>query len=93
MVEVSRDGRRVYLSNSLYSSWDAHLYPDGIRGWVAKFDTKTDGGMSLDPRFFTRFDDALRRTRCDSAAVTPRRTRIASAARSGRGRGRLGFSA
>src|SRR5206468_7589798 len=26
MVEVSRDGRRVYLSNSLYQSWDAQFY-------------------------------------------------------------------
>ena len=35
MVEVSRDGRRVYFSNSLYSSWDEQFYPNGIRGWVA----------------------------------------------------------
>src|SRR5678815_3059975 len=26
MVEVSRDGRRVYVSNSLYSPWDCLLY-------------------------------------------------------------------
>jgi selenium-binding protein 1 len=60
MVEVSRDGRRVYLSNSLYASWDAQFYPDGIRGWVAKFDTQPQGGMSLDPRFFTQFEGAMR---------------------------------
>src|SRR5215212_3669239 len=28
MVEVSRDGRRVYLTNSLYAAWDAQFYPD-----------------------------------------------------------------
>jgi methanethiol oxidase len=38
MVEVSRDGRRVYLTNSLYSPWDAQFYPDGIQGWMVKLD-------------------------------------------------------
>ena len=33
---LSRNGRRVYLTNSLYSPWDAQFYPDGIRGWMAK---------------------------------------------------------
>jgi selenium-binding protein 1 len=51
MVEISRDGRRVYLTNSLYSPWDAQFYPDGIRGWMVKLDTKDDA-MALDPRFF-----------------------------------------
>src|SRR5207237_5330385 len=32
MVEVSRDGRRVYLTNSLYQSWDEQCYRDGVRG-------------------------------------------------------------
>ncbi|HYW89070.1 MAG TPA: selenium-binding protein SBP56-related protein [Chloroflexota bacterium] len=60
MVEVSRDGQRVYISNSLYASWDAQFYPDGIRGWVAKVDTRTEGGMTLDPRFFARFAEGER---------------------------------
>jgi methanethiol oxidase len=30
MVEVSRDGRRVYFTNSLYASWDEIFYPDGV---------------------------------------------------------------
>jgi selenium-binding protein 1 len=60
MVEVSRDGRRVYLSNSLYASWDAQFYPDGIRGWVTKFDTQPEGGMTLDGRFFTQFEGGMR---------------------------------
>src|SRR5213076_734590 len=33
MVEVSRDGRRVYFTNSLYRSWDEQFYPEGIRSW------------------------------------------------------------
>jgi selenium-binding protein 1 len=56
MVELSRDGRRVYLSNSLYASWDAQFYPEGIRGWVAKLDADPNGGLRLDPDFFVAFD-------------------------------------
>jgi len=56
MVEVSRDGRRIYVSNSLYASWDAQFYPEGIRGWVAKLDADPTGGLALDPAFFVTFD-------------------------------------
>jgi len=56
MVEVSRDGRRVYLTNSLYASWDAQFYPEGIRGWMAKVDANQDGGISVDPEFFVPFE-------------------------------------
>jgi selenium-binding protein 1 len=56
MVELSRDGRRVYVSNSLYASWDAQFYPEGIRGWVAKLDAESRGGLSVDPNFFVSFD-------------------------------------
>ena len=60
MVEVSRDGRRVYVTNSLYSPWDAQFYPDGIRGWMAKIDTESTGSMSLNPNFFVQFDEGIR---------------------------------
>ncbi|MFL5925750.1 MAG: selenium-binding protein SBP56-related protein [Gaiellaceae bacterium] len=53
MVEVSRDGRRVYVSNSLYSSWDRQFYPEGLDGWVAKLDVAPEGGLTLDPEFLT----------------------------------------
>ncbi|TLY70488.1 MAG: selenium-binding protein, partial [Gammaproteobacteria bacterium] len=43
MVEVSRDGRRVYLTNSLYRAWDSQFYPDGIRGWMVKCDAAAAG--------------------------------------------------
>jgi selenium-binding protein 1 len=56
MVEVSRDGLRVYFTNSLYSSWDAQFYPDGIRGWMVKADAGPDGGLRLDPKFFVEVD-------------------------------------
>ena len=56
MVEISRDGRRVYLTNSLYRSWDEQFYPDGVRGWLAKLDVDASGGMRLDPKLFLHFD-------------------------------------
>ena len=56
MVEVSRDGRRVYFTNSLYSPWDAQFYPDGVKGWMAKLDTKPDGGFDVDQNLFLEFD-------------------------------------
>jgi methanethiol oxidase len=55
MVELSRDGRRVYVTNSLYAAWDAQFYPDGIRGWAVKLETEPTGGMRLDPEFFVDF--------------------------------------
>jgi selenium-binding protein 1 len=60
MVEISRDGSRVYITNSLYSPWDAQFYPDGIRGWMAKLDIGPDGAMTLDERFFVEFEDGMR---------------------------------
>ena len=66
MVEVSRDGRRVYVTNSLYASWDAQFYPDGIHGWMAKLDADPDGGMTLDPNFFLDVRAASGRTRSAS---------------------------
>jgi selenium-binding protein 1 len=55
MVELSRDGRRVYFTNSLYRTWDDQFYPDGIRGWMAKADVAPDGDLKLDPDFFVDF--------------------------------------
>src|SRR5213080_4863218 len=45
MVEVSRDGRRVYLTNSLYASWDRQFYPAGIAGWMVRLDAPEGGGL------------------------------------------------
>ena len=60
MVEVSRDGRRVYITNSLYTPWDAQFYPDGIRGWMARIDAAPEGGIAADPRFLVQFEQGLR---------------------------------
>jgi selenium-binding protein 1 len=59
MVEVSRDGKRIYLTNSLYTPWDAQFYPDGINGWMTKLDAMP-GGIEFDPNFFLEFEGGMR---------------------------------
>jgi methanethiol oxidase len=57
MVEVSRDGRRVYFTNSLYGAWDDQFYPDGVGAWMAKLDAEPGGGLAIDERFFPHGDE------------------------------------
>ena len=58
MVEISRDGRRVYLTNSLYAAWDDAFYPDGVGAWMAKLDADVSaGGLVPDSRFFPHGND------------------------------------
>jgi selenium-binding protein 1 len=55
MTEISRDGKRVYFTNSLYSTWDAQFYPKGVRGVQAMCKVNPDGGITLDPDFYVDF--------------------------------------
>ena len=57
MVEISRDGRRVYFTNSLYSSVDDQFYPDLLTGWMVKVDAAEGGGLAIDPGFFVDFGE------------------------------------
>jgi methanethiol oxidase len=60
MVEVSRDGKRVYITNSIYATWDDIFYPDGVGAWMAKLDAdQQTGGLAVDPGFFP-YGDAFR---------------------------------
>jgi len=59
MVEISRDGKRVYLTNSLYSAIDAPFSPDGVEGWMVKLDTKLGGGIAFE-RCFVKWPSPLR---------------------------------
>ncbi len=52
MVEISRDGSRVYFTNSLYGAIDPQFYPDGIEGWMVKLDADPKGGIAFDSKFF-----------------------------------------
>ena len=60
MVEVSRDGRRVYVTNSLYLAWDEQFYPAGLDGWMAKLDVGEAGGITTDADFFFQAPPGLR---------------------------------
>jgi selenium-binding protein 1 len=56
MLQLSFDGRRLYVTNSLYSTWDNQFYPE-LRSWLLKVDVADDGSMSVDPDFFVDFHD------------------------------------
>jgi selenium-binding protein 1 len=56
MLQNSLDGERVYVSNSLYSTWDNQFYPD-FRGWIAKLDRQADGTYAVDQDFFVDFHE------------------------------------
>ena len=56
MVEVSRDGKRVYFTNSLYGVLDGQFYPDGVGAWMTKLDVTDGGGIGFDQRFFLEGD-------------------------------------
>ena len=60
MLQLSLDGRRLYVTNSLYSTWDNQFYP-GLRSWLLRVDCAPDGGMEIDPDFFVDLHDRARR--------------------------------
>ncbi len=60
MLEISRDGRRVYFTNSLYSTWDDQFYPGGMPGAQVMANVDPNGGISLDKDFFVTFEDGYR---------------------------------
>jgi len=60
MVEISRDGKRVYWTNSLYSTWDAQFYPQGMPGAMVKADVGAEGGLTLDKDFWVEFPEGYR---------------------------------
>jgi selenium-binding protein 1 len=59
MLEISRDGKRIYFTNGLYTPWDDQFYPDGIKGWTVKVDV-TPAGMELDRKFFITSEAGMR---------------------------------
>ena len=56
MIQLSLDGRRLYVTNSLYSTWDNQFYPD-LGSWLLRVNCFPDGGMEFDPDFFVDFRD------------------------------------
>jgi selenium-binding protein 1 len=56
MLQLSLDGRRLYVTNSLYSTWDNQFYP-GLQSWMLRVNCSPEGGMEVDPDFFVDLDD------------------------------------
>jgi methanethiol oxidase len=56
MIQNSLDGDRVYVTNSLFSTWDNQFYP-GIEGWLTRLVRQGDGSFALDPSFFVDFHE------------------------------------
>jgi methanethiol oxidase len=56
MLQLSLDGRRLYVTNSLYSTWDDQFYP-GLHSWLLRVDCAPDGGMEIDRGFFVDFHE------------------------------------
>jgi selenium-binding protein 1 len=58
MIQLSLDGRRLYVTTSLFSTWDNQFYPE-IRengGCMVMVNCNTEGGgMEIDKGFFVDF--------------------------------------
>ncbi|SFV38937.1 selenium-binding protein SBP56-related protein [Hyphomicrobium facile] len=60
MLEISRDGKRVYVTNSLYSTWDDQFYPEGVPGAMALVNVNPAGGVAFDKTFRVEVPDGYR---------------------------------
>ena len=72
MIQLSFDGRRLYVTNSLYSTWDNQFYP-GLRSWLLRVNCdpeRRDGGR---PRLLRRLARPPRRTRAGARGAPPGR--------------------
>jgi selenium-binding protein 1 len=57
MLQLSLDGKRLYVTNSLYSSWDNQFYPDMARAGscMLQLDCAADGGLTVNENFCVDF--------------------------------------
>ncbi|XP_053559843.1 methanethiol oxidase-like isoform X1 [Bombina bombina] len=58
MIQLSLDGKRLYVTTSLYSVWDKQFYPDMVKDGsvILQVDVDTtNGGLKLNPDFLVDF--------------------------------------
>jgi selenium-binding protein 1 len=58
MLQLSLDGKRLYATNSLYSTWDDAFYPEIKKqgSWLVQIDCDIEkGGMKLNENFLVDF--------------------------------------
>jgi methanethiol oxidase len=63
MIQLSLDGKRIYVTNSLLSRWDEQFYgPDLVKkgSHMLQIDVDTEeGGLTINPNFFEPHGPAL----------------------------------
>lgn len=60
MIQLSLDGKRLYVTNSLYSPWDNQFYPELVEkgSHMLQIDCDTEkGGLAINPNFLVDFGD------------------------------------
>lgn len=60
MLQMSLDGKRIYVTNSLFTAWDQQFYPEMCKkgGWMLQIDVDTEkGGLTLNDKFLVDFGD------------------------------------
>ncbi|KAI9114894.1 hypothetical protein K1719_013907 [Acacia pycnantha] len=58
MLQLSLDGKRLYVTNSLFSQWDKQFYPELLEkgSHMLQIDVDTEeGGLKINPDFFVDF--------------------------------------
>ncbi|XP_025407868.1 methanethiol oxidase isoform X2 [Sipha flava] len=58
MLQLSLDGKRIYVTTSLFTPWDKEFYPECVKhgSTLVKIDVDTiNGGLTLDPNFLVDF--------------------------------------
>jgi len=58
MLQLSLDGKRLYVSNSLFTAWDTQFYPDLVNkgSYILQIDVDTaHGGMKINQNFYVDF--------------------------------------
>lgn len=60
MLQLSLDGKRLYVTTSLFSAWDKQFYPELVKSgsFLLQLDVNTDtGGLTLNDKFFVDFGE------------------------------------
>lgn len=58
MLQLSLDGKRLYVTTSLFTSWDQQFYPEMVKngGMMLQVDVNTEkGGMEINDNFLVDF--------------------------------------
>ncbi|GJS76620.1 selenium-binding protein 1-like protein [Tanacetum coccineum] len=58
MIQLSLDGKRLYVTNSLFSKWDKQFYPEVVEkgSHMLQIDVDTGkGGLAINPHFYVDF--------------------------------------